>query len=109
MHCYGLTPYHCIKLRRALSVCAAQCIVYICDKLCQKRAQGDIRPPYNQKGAYGLDADAAFGNFCLVFFIEFICEKISMLIIKKEFKDKMIAHSNEEFPNEACGILAGPP
>ena len=30
-----------------------------------------------------------------------------MLIIKKEFKDKMIAHSNEEFPNEACGILAG--
>lgn len=30
-----------------------------------------------------------------------------MLIIKKEFCKKMIAQSKREFPNEACGILAG--
>ena len=32
-----------------------------------------------------------------------------MVIIKREFLDKIIAHSKSEFPNEACGILAGPP
>ncbi|MFA4842809.1 MAG: M67 family metallopeptidase [Candidatus Omnitrophota bacterium] len=30
-----------------------------------------------------------------------------MLILKKEFGEKIIAHSLAEFPNEACGILAG--
>lgn len=30
-----------------------------------------------------------------------------MLILKKEFCKKMIAQSKKEFPNEACGILAG--
>lgn len=32
-----------------------------------------------------------------------------MVIIKREFLDKVIAHSKRELPNEACGILAGPP
>ncbi len=30
-----------------------------------------------------------------------------MLILKKEFLEKIIAHSKRELPNEACGILAG--
>lgn len=30
-----------------------------------------------------------------------------MLIIKKSYLDEIIAHAREEFPNEACGILAG--
>ncbi len=30
-----------------------------------------------------------------------------MLILKKEFAEKIIAHSKSELPNEACGILAG--
>jgi len=30
-----------------------------------------------------------------------------MLILKKKFLDKIIAQSRKEFPNEACGILAG--
>ena len=30
-----------------------------------------------------------------------------MLILKKEFLDKIIAQARKEFPNEACGILAG--
>ena len=30
-----------------------------------------------------------------------------MIIIKKEVRDRMIAHSKSELPNEACGILAG--
>ena len=30
-----------------------------------------------------------------------------MLILKKEFFEKIIAQSKREFPNEACGILAG--
>lgn len=30
-----------------------------------------------------------------------------MLTLKKEFLKKIISHSKEEFPNEACGILAG--
>lgn len=32
-----------------------------------------------------------------------------MLILKREFLDEIIAQSVKEFPNEACGILAGPP
>lgn len=30
-----------------------------------------------------------------------------MLILKKEFSEQIIAQSKREFPNEACGILAG--
>jgi len=30
-----------------------------------------------------------------------------MLILKKKFLDKIIAQARKEFPNEACGILAG--
>ena len=30
-----------------------------------------------------------------------------MIILKKEFLDKITEHSKKEFPNEACGILAG--
>lgn len=30
-----------------------------------------------------------------------------MLILKKEFLDRIISQSKKEFPNEACGILAG--
>lgn len=30
-----------------------------------------------------------------------------MLILRKKFLDKIIAQSAKEFPNEACGILAG--
>ena len=30
-----------------------------------------------------------------------------MLILKKKFLDKIIAHSRKEFPKEVCGILAG--
>lgn len=30
-----------------------------------------------------------------------------MLILKKKFLDKIITQSVKEFPNEACGILAG--
>jgi proteasome lid subunit RPN8/RPN11 len=30
-----------------------------------------------------------------------------MLILRKEFLEKMITQSREAFPNEACGILAG--
>jgi len=32
-----------------------------------------------------------------------------MLILKKEDLDKMISQCKRELPNEACGILAGPP
>ena len=32
-----------------------------------------------------------------------------MLILGREFLDKIIEHSKRELPNEACGILAGPP
>lgn len=30
-----------------------------------------------------------------------------MLILKKEFLEEIVAQSKREFPNEACGILAG--
>jgi proteasome lid subunit RPN8/RPN11 len=30
-----------------------------------------------------------------------------MFILKKELFDRIILHSRKEFPNEACGILAG--
>jgi proteasome lid subunit RPN8/RPN11 len=30
-----------------------------------------------------------------------------MIILKKEFLEGIILHSNAEYPNEACGILAG--
>jgi len=30
-----------------------------------------------------------------------------MLIIRKDLSDRIIVHSQGEFPNEACGILAG--
>lgn len=30
-----------------------------------------------------------------------------MLILKKEFLEKIVSQSKREFPNEACGILAG--
>lgn len=30
-----------------------------------------------------------------------------MLTVKKKFLKKIIVHSRKEFPNEACGILAG--
>jgi len=30
-----------------------------------------------------------------------------MLILKKEFLEKIVTQSKETFPNEACGILAG--
>ena len=30
-----------------------------------------------------------------------------MIILKKEFLDLMVKQSKKEFPNEACGILAG--
>ena len=30
-----------------------------------------------------------------------------MLILKRKFLDKIIAQARKEFPNEACGILAG--
>lgn len=30
-----------------------------------------------------------------------------MLILKKELFEKILAHCRDEFPNEACGILAG--
>lgn len=29
------------------------------------------------------------------------------LVIKKNYLDEIIGHAREEFPNEACGILAG--
>lgn len=32
-----------------------------------------------------------------------------MVIIKEELLNKIITHSKRELPNEACGILAGPP
>jgi proteasome lid subunit RPN8/RPN11 len=32
---------------------------------------------------------------------------IAMLILKKEFLEQIIEQSKKEFPNEACGILAG--
>ncbi len=32
-----------------------------------------------------------------------------MLILGKDFLDKIIEHSKRALPNEACGILAGPP
>ena len=30
-----------------------------------------------------------------------------MIVLKKEFKGRIIAHSERELPDEACGILAG--
>ena len=31
-----------------------------------------------------------------------------MIALPKKIYDRMIAHAKEGFPNEACGILAGP-
>ena len=33
--------------------------------------------------------------------------RLGLLAIAKNFADEMIAHANEEDPNECCGILAG--